>query len=408
MRAYTQPLLVAGLGGAEQACQALESLPLRAGANGALYDEGWLQRLIQNHPALLPVSDIEPGLSPLVPICMELPVPSGYVDNLMLTPAGGIIVVETKLWRNPEARREVVGQVLDYAKDLSAFSYEDLQKAVRSARKEREVRLFDLVSAAGEAVEESRFIDAVSRNLRLGRVLLIIAGDGVQEGAEQLAGFLQRHMGLHFTLALVEMSMWRCPDDGRVLVQPRILARTVQIERAVVRVEAGVALTTSTIVPVSSASARSVTLSDIQFYEALGQVSADLPDRLKAFLAETADIGVFPVVKRNLSLKWRGPGGEEFHLGNVAVNGAVATEYCNWGANELNRLDLSQAYMTDMCALVPGLTIRQTAKPVGWHVVSGEGAPKLSDLLDRHEAWAGIIAKYTEAIADVLREREAG
>ena len=52
MRAYTQPLLVAGLGGADQACQALESVPLRAGSGGVAYDEGWLQSLIQEHPAL--------------------------------------------------------------------------------------------------------------------------------------------------------------------------------------------------------------------------------------------------------------------------------------------------------------------------------------------------------------------
>ena len=112
--------------------------------------------MIQGHPALLPVSDIEPGLQPLIPICMELPVPSGYVDNFMLTPEGGIVIVETKLWRNPEARREVVGQVLDYAKDLSAFTYEALQSAARTACKDPTLRLFDRVSAASDAVDEPR------------------------------------------------------------------------------------------------------------------------------------------------------------------------------------------------------------------------------------------------------------
>lgn len=90
--------------------------------SGATYDEAWLQQLIQEHPSLLPIGMIEPALQGPIPICMELPVPSGFVDNLMITADGGIVVVETKLWRNPEARREVIGQVLDYAKDLSRLS----------------------------------------------------------------------------------------------------------------------------------------------------------------------------------------------------------------------------------------------------------------------------------------------
>jgi hypothetical protein len=64
---------------------------------------------------------------------MELPLASGFVDNLYATPDGDLIVGETKLFRNPEARREVVGQVIDYAKDLSALSYEQLEDAIKRA-----------------------------------------------------------------------------------------------------------------------------------------------------------------------------------------------------------------------------------------------------------------------------------
>lgn len=403
MRAYTQPLLVDGLGGADQACQALETLPLRAGTTGVHYDERWLQTLIQDHPALLPVADIEPGLVPLIPICMELPVPSGFVDNLMLTAEGGIIVVETKLWRNPEARREVVGQVLDYAKDLSGFTYEHLQRAVGSALKRPGVKLFDLVSAEAPGADERRFIDAVSRNLSLGRFLLIIAGDGIQEGADQLASFLQRHVGLHFTLSLVEMSMWRSPSDGRVLVQPRILAKTVQIERAVVRVEAGVTVAPVNIEPAKASTTKATTVSEDQFYEALGAVASDLPARLKAFLAETADLGVYADIKRNLSLKWRGPNGQDYNLGSVGLNGTVGTDYCNWNADAIGRIDLSHAYLADVAALVPGSTIRQTPKPTGWRVVTDKGDPPLSQLLTQHQGWAAAIERYTSALREALQ-----
>jgi hypothetical protein len=404
MKSYTQPLLVADLGRPEQVCHVLQPLPLRAGSTGALYDEGWLQQLIQDHPALLPLGEIEPGFLRPIPICMELQVPSGRIDNLMLTPEGGIVVVETKLWRNPEARREVVGQVLDYAKDLASLSYEDLQSSVRTARKEPDLTLFDLVSAGDENAVESHFIDAVSRNLRLGRMVLIIAGDGIQEGTEQLAGFLQRHVGLHFTLSLVEMSLWRSPNDGRVLVQPRILTRTVQIERAVVRVEAGVALSATSIEPSAPKSTGGSTLTEIEFYEKLGLISPDLPLRLQAFLSETKDLGVFADVKRNLSLKWRGPDGQEYHLGNVDVSGTVVTDYCNWGPEGLGRVDLSHAYLDDLRDIVPGGEVRRTPKPKGWRVVTPYGDPKLADLLDGHTKWADAIARFTDAIREALIE----
>jgi hypothetical protein len=101
----------------------------------AAYDEAWLQRLIMSHPRVLPVDQIERAFEDLIPICMELPTTSGgYLDNLLITPRGDLALIECKLWRNPEARREVVGQIIDYAKDLSAWTYEKLQGAISRAK----------------------------------------------------------------------------------------------------------------------------------------------------------------------------------------------------------------------------------------------------------------------------------
>jgi hypothetical protein len=64
--------------------------------------------------------DIEPAFTPLISICRELPTSAGYLDNLWLTPEGGIVLGECKLMRNPQARREVVAQALDYARAIFA------------------------------------------------------------------------------------------------------------------------------------------------------------------------------------------------------------------------------------------------------------------------------------------------
>lgn len=52
---------------------------------------------------------------------------------LYVTPTGRLAVVEAKLWRNPEARRKVIAQILDYAKELSRWSYETIDARIRDA-----------------------------------------------------------------------------------------------------------------------------------------------------------------------------------------------------------------------------------------------------------------------------------
>ena len=43
---------------------------------------------------------------------------------------GRIIILEAKLWRNPESKRKVIAQILDYASELTRWSFEDLEREV--------------------------------------------------------------------------------------------------------------------------------------------------------------------------------------------------------------------------------------------------------------------------------------
>src|SRR3954447_5734999 len=101
------PLLVDGFG-ADAQCQALTPVSFsKSNGVAAGYDERWLQHLIMNHPQILPIDRIEPGLIPLVPVGMEIETAAGFIDNLFVTPNGDIAIAECKLWRNPEARRRL-------------------------------------------------------------------------------------------------------------------------------------------------------------------------------------------------------------------------------------------------------------------------------------------------------------
>lgn len=232
-RQHTSPLVISADGAGISRATALALGVLGHGLN-----EAAIQRMVQTHPACLPIAEIDPLFLDPVPICMELSTPAGSIDNFMVTASGLPVLVECKLWRNPEGRREVVGQILDYSKELTRWSSSDLQReAGRRLGREGNV-ILDLVRKAGHDVDEISFNDALTHNLRRGRFLLLIVGDGIREGVEAIAEYLQAHAGLHFTLGLVEMPIYGLEDGSKIIV-PRVLARTQNIVRTVVAVSDG-------------------------------------------------------------------------------------------------------------------------------------------------------------------------
>src|SRR3546814_13169901 len=112
-----------------------------------------------------------------------LPSTTLFLVNLYLTPSGGIVLVETKLWRNSQMRREVVAQALDYVAALSRMGYEAFETAVTRGQ-QAPTRIYDLVHGHPEALAEAEFIDAASLNLRPGRMLASVLGDGIRNEAE--------------------------------------------------------------------------------------------------------------------------------------------------------------------------------------------------------------------------------
>lgn len=200
------------------------------------YDEKWLQDKIFTNPGALPLKQLDPSFGPLIPVCRELNTGAGPIDILFVNKDGMLTLVECKLWRNPEARRKVVGQILDYAKELSQWDYEDIQREVSRSLNEKGNHLFRLVSGFHKEVGEADFVDNVAKNLKEGKFLLIILGDGITQGVEAITEFIQGHAGLHFTFGLVEAAIYEMHDG--YLIQPRVLAKTFTINRYVISVDA--------------------------------------------------------------------------------------------------------------------------------------------------------------------------
>ena len=200
-----------------------------AGGEGAI-DEAHLQEVLVRHAELLPLGEIDPAYNDPVPVCTELSTRAGSADALYLTPTGRIILAEFKLWRNPGARREVIGQILDYAGVLASWSYDDLEREVRNRTKRSP---FGIVSESHGSVQEHVFVDRVARHLKRGEFLLLIIGDGIREGVDDIVSYVQEHSGLRFNLALVEAAIFGREDSGEVIIQPRVLARTRLLPRTI-------------------------------------------------------------------------------------------------------------------------------------------------------------------------------
>lgn len=171
-------------------------------------DEAWLRDTLHAHPDLLPVDDVDDAFGPVAALCRELRTEAGPLDNAFISPTGRLTLVECKLWRNPESRRKVVAQVLDYARAISRWSYADLQRQVSMATREAGNVPYQRALDVGCTLPEHHFADAVTRNMRAGRFLLLIAGDGIREDVSGLAELINRNAASAFSLGLIEVALY--------------------------------------------------------------------------------------------------------------------------------------------------------------------------------------------------------
>lgn len=257
---YANPIFISNDGEVEL----LEKATFGPSNKGFQYNESFLQNLAFDYPECIPFSEIDPAYASAVPVCMELNTPAGPLDALYVTPTGRIVVLEAKLWKNPEARRKVVAQVLDYAKELSRWDYEDLQREVSRRIGRQGNALFERVRSVHPEIEEARFVDEVQVSLKRGRFLLLVMGDGIREGAASIADFLESVGNLEFTFGMVELAVFESKRRER-LIQPRLIARTVELGRVIVQLPEEASLVSSNEAALEEDPA---TIEKQQFYQA--------------------------------------------------------------------------------------------------------------------------------------------
>jgi hypothetical protein len=191
-------------------------------AKSAGFDEGWLQNAISNEPELVIAPCSQAGLTDerWWFWSREFGVEVGAIDVLLISETGRVGVVETKLAYNPEGRRSVLAQLLDYAVHLGEIDPEDLPDLPAGLRMSKE--------EVGRRIIEDRDF------------LLIVAGDELNARAVKLGrSLLGDHLMNQWELALVEVSVFRRAGEAgspEHLLVPHIRG-AIQIElRQVVKV----------------------------------------------------------------------------------------------------------------------------------------------------------------------------
>lgn len=198
------------------------------------YDsEDLLQRLVAEYPDLLAGDQID-GASPRrwLLIRRELGIPDGpgstlrwSVDHLFLDQDGVPTLVEVKRSSDTRIRREVVGQLIEYAANAVTYWPIELIRAELEARcagndsdPEEAIRTF-----LGETEEPEGFWKKVKTNLQAGRIRLIFLADEISSELERIVEFLNEQMDPAEVLAL---EIRQFTTRGQRVLVPRVMGQT--------------------------------------------------------------------------------------------------------------------------------------------------------------------------------------
>jgi len=381
-----------------------------------VYSESWLHKLLFGHPSLIPVDEIEPIFEGLIPLGMEVPTDAGPIDLIFMNPDGYLTLVETKLWRNPEARRQVVAQIVDYAKQVAEWSYDNLKDAILKAQicgtDDTDDPMLALANEYSEEVDEKRFIDRVSRNLRLGRFLLLIIGDGIHEDVENLANYLQQTPHIGFTLGLVELAAFYLnpQDENSLFIQPRVLARTREVTRAVVEIRGSIAPSQVQVtIPDEKSSTPGIrkTISEEEFFGELSQsIKPEFIESVRWVLDEApkhdievkwADFGVTFRYYDNITSNLFSFG--TFHRGGLFRNTQRLIRQCEKAG--ISR-QIARDYLDVLAKLIPGS--RRVKTPTSEVLKLNGKWPPIVLLLSNKELWFNLIDETLEDIRKALED----
>lgn len=202
-----------------------------------------LQTFLREHSDLMPLEEIDLNAPPLLCIGWEIGLASGAEDILYIDQSGLLTVVETKLRKNPEARREVVGQILEYAAQMATWTAAEVERqaerffataecpgAYGGLTLEKALQLFMESSSASAGFSYDDFLQQVQANIDRGHFRLIIAIDEPPEALLKTVEFVNR-FSERFEMYLIQLKRFRDLAKKQNIFVPALFGRVARPPR---------------------------------------------------------------------------------------------------------------------------------------------------------------------------------
>jgi hypothetical protein len=188
--------------------------------SGFLYEKT-LQDRIEEAPQLLPLS----GNPHLIIVGREVYLKGKYADFIAIESSGRLAIIEVKLTKNTEAKREVVAQILMYAAYLQANSLETLEQEVFKdyLQLKNVTSLLELVQS--EVQYEGFDVVAFQENLRTslanGHFRLVFVLDQAPDELVELVRYLGNVTNEELLIDLITISSYEIGGET-ILIPQRI------------------------------------------------------------------------------------------------------------------------------------------------------------------------------------------
>jgi len=192
--------------------------------------EDFFQTLIEEYPTILAGDQINPEQPRkwlLISREMGIPAEQGgsaqwSLDHLFIDQDAIPTFIEVKRSTDSRIRREVVGQMLDYAANASQYwSVEALREIYEKNTDEESALTLEPLGITPDKIED--FWKTVDFNLRAGRIRLLFVADEIPSSLQVVIEFLNRQMGDVEVLG-VEIKQY-ISGDGLTTLVPNVLGK---------------------------------------------------------------------------------------------------------------------------------------------------------------------------------------
>lgn len=199
--------------------------------------EALLQSLLSEHPDLLAGDQMRPSAPRRwLLISRELAVPDEggssrwALDHLFIDQEGIPTLVEVKRSTNSQIRREVVGQMLDYA--ANGPVHWSLEQITAAFERRCHVQGLDSSAVLEEFMDGDGDLDSfwqtVKTNLQAGRIRLLFVADEIPRELRRIIEFLNEQMD---PAEVVGVEVKQFQGDGQVVLVPRVVGQTAEAEQ---------------------------------------------------------------------------------------------------------------------------------------------------------------------------------